>query len=101
MITSMVLTQQHRNAVYDVWAPQFGDEVAEALISHFTIRDLDVPVTKEFVEVKVSDLRVEMHEGFGSVRAGMHEGFQRLTLWVAGSMISSAGVAVGIASAVG
>lgn len=93
----MVLIQAHRNVVYDEWSQQFGDEVAESLISHFPIRDLDVPVTKEFVELKVSELRAEMHEGFGSMRGE----FQRLTLWIAGSAITSAGVAVGIALAVG
>jgi len=97
----MVLIQRHRGAVYDAWAQQFGDEVAESLISHFPIRDLDVPVTKEFVEMKVSELRSEMHAEFGSLRAELHAEFQRLTLWIAGSVISSAGMAVGIALAVG
>jgi hypothetical protein len=93
----MVLIQRHRGAVYDAWAQQFGDEVAEALISHFPIRDLDVPVTKEFVEVKASEIRAEIAE----LRAEMHAEFRRFSLWIAGSMISSSGVAVGIALAVG
>lgn len=115
----MVLIWAHRNVVYDEWSQQFGDEVAEALISHFPSRDLDVPVTKEFVEMKNGELRAEMHDGFASVRAEVYEGFgslraeianlraemhdelRRLTLWIAGSVISSAGVAVGIALAVG
>ncbi len=104
----MVLIQRYRGAVYEEWAQQVGDEVAEALISHFPIRDLDEPVTKEFVEVKNSELRAEMHDGFGSIRteianlrAEMHDELRRLTLWIAGSVISSAGMAVGIALAVG
>lgn len=84
----MALTQQHRSAIYDVWAPQLGEEVTEALIAHFPARDLDEPVTKEFVDLRIADvevkiaeldvkiagLRADMREGDAALRADMREG---------------------------
>ncbi|HMG43981.1 MAG TPA: hypothetical protein VK611_21795, partial [Acidimicrobiales bacterium] len=108
----VALSQRHRSEIYNVWAPQLGEEVAEALISHFPSRDLDEPVTKEFVEVKVSELRSELHQGFGEIRDEMHKGFtelrrdfdsrmQQMTLWLAGMVVALAGVGVSIALAFG
>ena len=85
------------------------------MLSQFPARDLDEPVTKEFVRAEIADvraefavvrseiadLRSEMHQGFGSIRAEMSDRLREMTMWMAGSLVAGIGVAVGIASALG
>jgi len=65
-----------------------GEEEAEALLSQFPARDLDEPVTKEFVRAEIADLRTEMHDEF-----------RRMTTWLIGTMITTmlgaAGLVIG------
>lgn len=42
-----------------------GEEAAEAMLSQFPARDLDEPVTKEFVRGEIADVHIE----FANVRA--------------------------------
>lgn len=62
--------------------------------------------------MKVSELRAEVHQGFGEIRDEMHKGFtelrrdfdsrmQQMTLWLAGMVVALAGVGVSIALAFG
>lgn len=74
----MALSQQHRSAIYAAWEPQLGSEVAEALISQFPARDLDEPVTKDFVRAEVSDLRGDMQAEFGKVRGEIQAEFGKV-----------------------
>jgi len=97
----MALSQKHRSSIYQGLSEFLGEEEVEALLSHFPARDLDEPVTKEFVRAEIADLRVEMHAGFGSIRAEMNDRFREMTMWMAGSLVAGMGVAVGIASALG
>ena len=57
----MPLSQKHRSTIYEKLEPILGEEEAEALLSQFPARDLDEPVTREFVRAEIAELRVEMH----------------------------------------
>lgn len=61
----MALSQKHRAALYEHFAPSLGDEVTEALLSEFPAGDGDEPVTKEYLRAEMSELRVEMHQLIG------------------------------------
>lgn len=52
-------------------------------MSQFPSRDLDEPVTKEFLRAEMAELRTEVHHGF-----------QRMTLSLAALMVSMTGVMV-------
>ena len=112
----MALSEKHRSSIYQGLLQFLGEEEAQALLSQFPARDLDEPVTKEFVRAEISevrselrteiaDLRSEMHQGFGAIRADMHERFREMTMWVAGALIAglgaSAGIGAGIAALAG
>jgi hypothetical protein len=58
----MALSQKHRVALYEHFAPSLGDEVTEALLSEFPAGDGDELVTKEYLRAEMSELRVEMHQ---------------------------------------
>ena len=116
----MSLSQRSRTALFLGLTELIADEEAvEEMLSHFPSRDLDEPVTKEFLRAEISGLRAEMHAMGGDhraetsslraemhamggdlraeiaeLRAEMHQGFQRLTLALVGSMNSLAAVVV-------
>ncbi len=104
----MALSQKHRSSIYQQLTPILGEEEAEALLSHFPARDLDEPVTKEFVRAELAGLRAEMigirgemMGEIGSLRAEMLEKFREQTMWMAGSMTVGMGLAAGIATLLG
>ena len=104
----MALSEKHRSSIYLTLAPMLGEEEAEALLSQFPARELDEPVTKEFVRAEVADLRAEVHIGLAEVRteianlrAELHERLRQQTVWLAGALIGGMGVASGIASVIG
>ena len=45
-------------------SPLVGEEEAEALLAEFPSRDLDEPVTKEFLRAELADFRAEMNDKF-------------------------------------
>ena len=78
----MALTAKHRSSIYQNIAPIIGEEEAGALLDQFPSRDLDEPVTKDFVRADVNEVRSEMSAGFAevhvefaAVRSEMSAGF--------------------------
>ena len=86
----MALSQKHRSSNYQQLSPILGEEEAEALLSQFPARDLDEPVTKDFVRAELAELRAEVLEKF-----------REQTMWMAGSMTVGMGLAAGIATLLG
>jgi hypothetical protein len=97
----MALSEKHRSSIYQGLIKFLGEEEAQALLSQLPARDLDEPVTKEFVRAEIADLRSQMHQGFGGIRAEMNDRFREMTMWMAGSLVTGIGVAVGIGVALG
>ncbi len=99
----MALLEKHRSIIYAHFVETIGEEAAEAMLSQFPARDLDEPVTKEFVEVQIAEvrreiaeLRGEMHTEFAQVRLEMAELGNRLAL----RLQVTIGAVVGLASLV-
>jgi hypothetical protein len=74
----VALTTKHRSSLYRTLTPIIGEEEVEALLSQFPARELDEPVTKEFVQAEIAQVRTEIAEfraevaaEFGAVRAEM------------------------------
>jgi hypothetical protein len=114
-VRQVALTTKHRSSLYQTLSPIVGEEEAEALLSQFPARDLDEPVTKEFVRAEVADVRAELAQfraevaaEFGAVRAEIaqleariNERFREQTMWMAGAMTVGMGVAAGIGTLLG
>ncbi len=104
----MALSQRHRSTIYTRLEPLLGEEETEALLAQFPAREIDEPVTREFVHAEIEGLRAEMNERFGTLHAGMNERFGTLhaemndrlraqTVWFAGSMMAGLGLAATLA----
>lgn len=69
----MALLEKHRSVIYAHLVEHVGEEAAEAMLAQFPSRDLDEPVTKEFVALQIAELRAGMHQEFSVVRAELHQ----------------------------
>lgn len=58
----MTLTAKHRSSIYRTLSPLIGEEEAEALLAEFPARDLDEPVTKEFLRAELAELRADLND---------------------------------------
>ena len=72
----MSLSQRSRTALFLGLTELIADEEAvEEMLSHFPSRDLDEPVTKEFLRAEISDVRAEisgLRAEISGLRAEMH-----------------------------
>ncbi|MEX2292763.1 MAG: hypothetical protein WD691_03165, partial [Acidimicrobiales bacterium] len=105
----MALSEKHRSSIYQHLAELLGDEEADALLSQFPARDLDEPVTKDFVRAEIADIRTEvgalrgelhneigalrgqLHNEIGALRGELADRFRQLTMWMTGTMITGLG----------
>lgn len=111
----MALSHKHRTAIYQKLSPILGDEEADALLSQFPARDLDEPVTREFVRAEIAGVRAELAgfktevaAEFGAVRTEMAqmetrlgERFRQQTIWIASSTTVAVGLATALARLIG
>ena len=65
----MALSTRHRSSIFQTLSPILGEEEAEAMLSQFPARDLDEPVTKEFVRAELADTRAELRAELADTRA--------------------------------
>ena len=96
----MALSAKHRSRIYEQLSPMLGEEEAEALLSQFPSRDLDEPVTKEFVRAEIGDLRTELRSEIADLRTELHDRLRELTMWAAGALLAGMGAAAAIGSLV-
>ncbi|MDD9371306.1 MAG: hypothetical protein PV358_14400 [Acidimicrobiales bacterium] len=93
----MALSTRHRSSIFQTLSPILGEEEAEAMLSQFPARDLDEPVTKEFVRAEIADVRAEIAQ----LEARINDRFREQTMWMAGAMTVGMGLAAGIATLLG
>lgn len=59
----MAMLEEHRNAVYNYFAPRLGKEATQSMLSYFPARDIEEPATKADVTILRSEIervRVEL-----------------------------------------
>ena len=64
----MAMLEKHRNALYNHFAPQLGEEVTQALMANFPSRDVEEPVTKADLALAKADLVGSIHGEIDAVR---------------------------------
>ena len=94
----MALSQKHRAALYDHFAPLVGEEVSEALLAEFPADDGGGHATKADLHALRSDLqsseavlRAELGSGISDLRAELHQLHNRtITILLGGMAVMTA-----------
>ena len=80
----MALTERSRSALYQGLSVVVADEQAvEEMLSYFPARDVEEPVTKEFLRAELAEFRAEF-------RAEMHALMRQQAQWMIGLFVSLA-----------
>lgn len=119
----MAMTERSRHKLFETFSGLVGDEQAvEEMLSHFLARDVEEPVTKDFLRAEIigvraetaelradmheefrkvraetAELREDMREEFAKVRAEMQQAMRTTQTWFVGTGISLAGLMLAIA----
>jgi len=96
-VALVALSARHRSEIFRTLSPIIGEEEAEAMLSQFPARDLDEPVTKEFVRAEIAGVRAEIAQ----LEARINDRFREQTMWMAGAMTVGMGLAAGIGTLLG
>jgi hypothetical protein len=79
----VAISEKSRSAIFQALSPLAGEEPVSEMLSYFPARDVEEPVTKELLRAELAELRTEIHANAN-----------RLLLWLMGTIITTAGVAV-------
>ncbi len=94
----MALTERSRHKLYETFTDLINDEKAvEEMLSYFPARDVEEPVTKDFLRAELQSeigaVRVEM----GELRAEMLQLARTTQTWIISTGISLAGLILAVA----
>lgn len=106
----MAISEKSRSALYQALSPIAGEEPVSEMLSYFPARDVEEPVTKEFLRAELAVIRTEMGDlrselrtemadlrtEMAELRTELHSSINRLLLWLMGTIVATAGVAVGV-----
>ncbi len=67
----MALQEKSRTAIYKAMANLAGEEAAADMLAQFPAREYDDPVTKDHLDMRVAELRAELHTEAAGIRTEM------------------------------
>ena len=104
----MAMTERSRSALYRGLCGVLQDnEAVEEMLSYFPARDVEEPVTKDFLRAEMADLRAEMADLRAELRTEMadlrtefrtelRDGLREQTQWLVGLMVTLSAVIVAV-----
>jgi hypothetical protein len=123
----MPLTERSRHKLYETFTALIDDETAvQEMLSYFPARDVEEPVTKDFlraelqteigavrfevgelraelhteigaVRAEIGELRAELHAEIGGLRTEMHQMARATQTWIISTGLSLAGLILAVA----
>jgi hypothetical protein len=94
----MPMTERSRHKLYETFTALIDDEDAvQEMLSYFPARDVEEPVTKDFLraelQTEIGAVRVEI----GDLRAEMHQTARATQTWIISTGLSLAGLILAVA----
>ena len=94
----MPMTERSRHKLYETFTALIDDETAvQEMLSYFPARDVEEPVTKDFLraelQTEIGAVRVEI----GDLRAEMHQTARATQTWIISTGLSLAGLILAVA----
>ncbi len=110
----MAISEKSRSALYQGLVPIAGEEAVGEMLSYFPARDVEEPVTKEFLNAEIAgirteiaelrtevrtglaDLRTETRTGLAELRTEMHKLANRSLVTLVGVLLTAVGVVINL-----
>ena len=87
----MSLSERSRSAIYQGLTEVIRDpQAVQEMISYFPARDVEEPVTKEFLRAELTLVRLEIAE----IRTELHQELRRMQAWMIATAVTMSGVLI-------
>jgi len=91
----MALSERSRSVLYQGLVTIVEDEQAvQEMMSYFPARDVEEPVTRDFLRAELNQLRAEMRADMGHLEGRLIDRINRMIAWNVATMIAFAAVLV-------
>ncbi len=91
----MALSERSRSVLYQGLVAIVEDEQAvQKMMSYLPARDVEEPVTKDFLRAELNELRAEMRVDMGHLEGRLVDRINRMIAWNVATMIAFAAVLV-------
>ena len=91
----MALSERSRSVLYQGLVAIVEDEQAvQKMMSYLPARDVEEPVTKDFLRAELNELRAEMRVDMGHLEGRLVDRINRMIAWTVATMIAFAAVLV-------
>lgn len=94
----MPLTERSRHKLYETFTALIDDEKAvQEMLSYFPARDVEEPVTKDFLRAELQTEIGAVCVEIGDLRAEMHQTARATQTWIISTGLSLAGLILAVA----
>ena len=91
----MALSERSRSVLYQGLVTIVENEQAvQEMMSYFPARDVEEPVTRDFLRAELNQLRAEMRADMGHLEGRLIDRINRMIAWNVATMIAFAAVLV-------
>ncbi len=90
----MALTERNRSALYQGLSTIADEEAVQEMLSYFPARDVEEPVTKEFLRAELSGVESSIRTDMSAIELRLNDRINRAMGWNIASMIAMAAVIV-------
>jgi flavin-dependent dehydrogenase len=91
----MSLSERNRSALYQGLSEVIDPDAVEEMLSYFPARDVEEPVTKEYLRAELALVRLEMAELRAELRTELHTELRRMQAWMIGTAATLGAVLIG------
>jgi hypothetical protein len=88
----MALTNKSRTAIYSALSDIIEEEALEEMLTNFPAREIDEPVTRDFLAAQMSDLRGEMTQ----MESRLQDRLATQTRWMVAMIVAAPTVTVAL-----
>lgn len=88
----MALTERSRSALYLGLSDLIDEQAVQEMLTYFPARDVEEPVTKEYLRAELAEVRVEI----AVLRADVEKGFRTMQAWMVGTGLSLGGLVIAV-----
>ena len=90
----MALPERNRSALYQGLSTIVDEEAVQEMLSYFPARDVEEPVTKEFLRAELSGVESSIRTDISAMELRLNDRINRAMGWNIATMIAMAAVIV-------
>ena len=92
----MALTNKSRTAIYNALTDIIEEEALEEMLTNFPAREVDEPVTRDFLDARIAEIDVRMAQMETRINATLDKRLTSQTRWMVAMIVAAPTVTVAL-----